>query len=86
MKADRGEVLMVLIASGSERGLEVVVVESARGMRRSLPSWIQTRLASFSGLSHLGVTFAASMSRNSPSLSERRIHSCGYSLLSSRRR
>jgi hypothetical protein len=87
---ERGPVLRVEMAEARVRGLleEAVVVLGLllRGMMNSLPSWIQTRLASFSGLSHLGVTLAASMRRNSPSLSDTRIQRLGNALLSSRRR
>jgi hypothetical protein len=88
---ERGAVLRVEIAEARVRGLleegaVVVLGLLLRGMMNSLPSWIQTRLASFSGLSHLGVTLAASMRRNSPSLSDTRIQRLGNALLSSRRR
>lgn len=82
--------MIVSTASRNESGLHGPLAAAPAlllgGMMRSLPSWIHTRLLSFSGLSHFGVTFAASTRRNSPSLSETRIHRLGCDLLSSRRR
>lgn len=39
------------------------------GTRWSFPPWKKTRFSAFSGLSHAGICSAASIRRNSPSLS-----------------